>query len=64
MEKLTGNELRFLNNPPPLQQGCIVAYTDHHVKMIRSLVAKGYLRKHTPNASFGFYVRTEKQAPA
>lgn len=64
MDKLNGNELRFLKDPPPLMEGCIVPYTAHHVKMIRSLVAKGYLRKKEPNASFGFYVRTDKQAPA
>lgn len=64
MNNLSGNERKFLDRPPPLKDGYIVAYTPHHVKMIASLVQKGYLRKVEPNASFGYYERTEKQAPA
>lgn len=59
--QLTGNQKRFLANPPTKQHGdkrLVFAYTDAQLKTVLQLVELGFLVRY-PSTS-GFWLMTDK----
>jgi hypothetical protein len=59
--RLTGNQKRFLANPPTKQYGdkrLVFAYTDAQLKTVRQLVNLGFLVRY--QSTSGFWEMTDK----